>query len=221
MPLIAGPKGWFCPKRVVHFEVTTGGALWVTADNLRPFWRLSISLNDEPERLLIIPPLASDIADKLIILRCAQIAWPMPVSTSDEWSRFIAALRREMPAFVHYLLGHTVEPELRSDRYGVIAWHHPEVAKAIEEMSPEAHLALLVIRWLGTRSCWKGSSDDLRSELLKDFGADDARKLLSWQGACGTYLGRLAKNTRPPLKVLENRTAHKREWIITLNSEQF
>ena len=32
MPLIAGPKGWFCPKRVVHFEVTTGGALWVTAD---------------------------------------------------------------------------------------------------------------------------------------------------------------------------------------------
>jgi hypothetical protein len=185
--------------------------------NLKPFWRLTISLNDEPERLLIIPPLASDIADKLIILRCAPVAWPMPTGNNAEWSRFVTAMENEMPAFLHFLLHYTVEPSLHSDRYGVTAWHHPDLAKAIEEMSPEAHLALIIVRWLEPRTHWQGTADGLRTELLNYTGTErDARELLRWQNACGTYLARLTKNQRPPLDVRQHRSADKREWIITL-----
>ena len=37
--------------------------------NLTPFWRLSISVNDEPENLMVLPPIDESIEDKLILLR--------------------------------------------------------------------------------------------------------------------------------------------------------
>jgi hypothetical protein len=36
---------------------------------LKPFWRLSITLNDEPENLLILPPLDESLGDKIMLLR--------------------------------------------------------------------------------------------------------------------------------------------------------
>lgn len=185
--------------------------------NLRPFWRLSISLNDEPERLLIIPPLAHDIADKLHILRCAPIQWPVPVDTSAGWQRLCDAVNAELPAFLHFLLEYRVPADLHSDRYGVRAWHHPALVSALEELAPEAHLAELIITFLGTRTEWTGTSTALRTALLDDGQTGrDARDLLKWQNACGTYLGRLAEKPRSPLRVMEQRTATLRQWRIVL-----
>lgn len=185
--------------------------------NLSPFWRLTISLNDEPERLLIIPPLAGDIADKIIILRCRAFAWPMPIATPEQWERFTAAVRAELPAFLHSLLSYQTPPTLHSDRYGVAAWHHPELARALDETAPEAHLALLIARWLEPRSTWQGTADALRTSLLDDGStARDARELLDWPNACGHYLARLEAKPRPPLTVRQHRSAERREWILTL-----
>lgn len=185
--------------------------------NLRPFWRLSISLNDEPERLLIIPPLASDIADKLHVLRCAPIHWPIPVDTSAGWQRLCDAVSRELPAFLHFLLEYKVAGALHSDRYGVRAWHHPALVKALEELAPEAHLAELIVTFLGARTEWTGTSSVLRMALQEDYQTGrDARDLLKWPNACGTYLGRLAEKPRPPLQVTEHRTATVRQWHIIL-----
>jgi len=185
--------------------------------NLSPFWRLSISLNDEPERLLIIPPLAADIADKIIILRCRPFVWPRKTSTMEQWAGFVAALREELPAFAEYLLSYQVPAALHSDRYGVAAWHHPELARALDEMAPEAHLSLLIARWLEPRSTWQGTADTLRAALLDDASTGrDARELLHWPNACGTYLGRLEAKPRPPLTVRQCRTADRRDWHLTL-----
>ena len=38
------------------------------AISLRPFWRLSISLNDEPENLMVLPPVDESLSDKLMLL---------------------------------------------------------------------------------------------------------------------------------------------------------
>ncbi len=185
--------------------------------NLAPFWRLTISLNDEPERLLIIPPLAADIADKILILRCRPFAWPQAIGTMERWAAFVAAVRDELPAVADYLLSYQVPPILRSDRYGIAAWHHPELARALDEMAPEAHLALLIARWLEPRHSWQGTADTLRAALLDDASTQrDARELLHWPNSCGTYLGRLEAKPRPPLTVRQHRTADRREWHITL-----
>jgi hypothetical protein len=185
--------------------------------NLSPFWRLTVSLNDEPERLLIIPPLAGDIADKIIILRCRAFAWPLPIATPEQWGRFTSALRGELPAFLHFLLSHRTPPAHHSDRYGVAAWHHPELSRALDETAPEAHLALVIARWLEPRCSWQGTADTLRSSLLDDGSTGrDARELLDWPNACGTYLGRLEAKQRPPLTVRQIRSADRREWSVTL-----
>lgn len=189
--------------------------------NLRPFWRLSVSVNDEPERLTIIPPLARDIADKIIILRCGRVRWPMPADTREGWARLRAAMDAELPAFIHYLLeAHEIPGELRSDRYGVAHWHHPELAEALESLSPEAHFAQLLLRWLPPRDHWTGTADQLRTELTgHDDTARDARDLLRWMNACGTYLGRLAQRGHPLLEIQQRRTAFSREWVIRLTGD--
>jgi hypothetical protein len=41
----------------------------------------------------------------------------------------------------------------------------------------------------------------------------EARQVLSWANACGTYLGRLAKNR--PDRVKQERSADRRSWRIS------
>jgi hypothetical protein len=36
---------------------------------LEPFWRVSMSLNDEPENLMVLPPYNKSMKDKLILLK--------------------------------------------------------------------------------------------------------------------------------------------------------
>ena len=46
---------------------------------LKPFWRVTISLNDEPEDLHVLPPIDPGIEDKLILLRSYKQELPMPL----------------------------------------------------------------------------------------------------------------------------------------------
>lgn len=186
--------------------------------NLSPFWRLTISVNDEPERLLIIPPLARDVEDKLILLRCHPFQWPRPVGSTAQWAAFTSALRGEFPAFLNHLLNHSIKNTMHSDRYGIKAWHHPELVRAIEELSPEAHLALIISRWFPESSTvWTGTADELRTRLFAFHETDrDARELLNWPNACGTYIARLQARPRSPLTVIQRRSTERREWEIRL-----
>ena len=58
------------------------------AVNLTPFWRLSISVNDEPENLMVLPPIDESIEDKLILLKAYSTPMPMPTETLEERHRF-------------------------------------------------------------------------------------------------------------------------------------
>ncbi|MFN7341982.1 MAG: primase-helicase family protein, partial [bacterium] len=48
-----------------------------------PVWRMVIALNDEPEALLILPPMTEDIKDKIHLFHCQQKPLPMPAHTLD------------------------------------------------------------------------------------------------------------------------------------------
>ena len=186
------------------------------AITLSPFWRLSISINDEPENLMVLPPIDDSIEDKLIILRSTSFPMPMPSETSEERAAFWAQLVAEVPAFLDYLVNWKIPQKLRSQRYGITHWHHPDLLSEIDSFAPEYRLFTIIDKVLfgeELSTTWAGSAEDLQVKLTtnNDY-AYDARKLLSWSNAAGTYLARLAK--KHPDRFSSVRTRKSRIWTI-------
>lgn len=191
------------------------------AFTLIPCWRLSISLNDEPENMMILPPLEDSIKDKLILLRAYKRPMPMPTRTTTERNAFWATLISEVPAFVNFLLNYEIPPELAEERFGIASFHHPTLVRAINELSPEQQLAELIdIAILNDRSEWEGAAADLKSIFMSAESAyvrDTAKKLLDWPSAAANYLRRL--QTQDPEHFQYKRTNSKRLWKLTRNGE--
>lgn len=125
-------------------------------------WRLYFALNLEAERLMVMPPIEADIADKILMLKgyalpkpvpgseeAARRCWPMPMPTDtiEEMEAFWAAIRAELPAFAWYLLNEYTPPEsVAGGRFGVRAWHHPEILRELQQFSPHVRLWQLIRR---------------------------------------------------------------------------
>ncbi len=186
---------------------------------LYPFWRLSIAINDEPENLMVLPPIDDSIEDKIIILKTDHVDMPMPTARPDDRKRFWHALEQQIPAFLYYLTKqHVIKPEHESQRYGVTHFQHPDILFEIDMVSPENRLHGIIQNALAATSTstqWIGSAEELESELGKNpnYGYE-AKKLFTWANACGTYLGRLAR--KHPDTYTSKRTAHHRVWTIRL-----
>jgi hypothetical protein len=203
-------------KGVVANESHSCHRKYCTPITLRPFWRLTITLNDEPEALLVLPPLDDHIADKIILLRASRFSLPAPTETHDERAAFWSKLMSELPAFLHYLLNEYDPPiKMGDSRYVVSGWHHPELAAALHHLSPAAALLALIdtlVPWNGSDE-WEGTAEELRRALFADNNtATDAKRLLEWPQACGNYLGILAR--KQPERVRQHRTGEQRRWII-------
>jgi hypothetical protein len=184
--------------------------------SLKPFWRLSITLNDEPENLLILPPIDESLEDKLILLKAHKRPLPMETSTLAGQQKFMAALLGEVPAFLNLLVNYRIPERLKSERFGVTHFHHPELLASLSEMSPEMRLLAVIDAHLsegeGPFSGWMGTATELERMLYDSKGAHEARRLLDWSNATGTYLGRLAKKL--PNRVRQERTKSSRIWYI-------
>lgn len=193
---------------------------------LDPIWRMTITLNEEPESLQVLPPLDESLEDKFIILRASKKPMPMPTGTTEQTAAFAATLREELPAFIHWLTHEFVIPAaLRNERCGIRHWHHPELLTAIRELSPHARLLSLIDRELflgqNVKPFWEGTADELEHELTgaKSNVRQEAAKVLCWNNACGTYLGRLAKDM--PGRIEGSRTSTVRKWRIHPPAENF
>jgi len=186
-------------------------------NGLRPFWRVTITVNDEPENLMVLPPLDDSLEDKLMLLRAFRRPMPMPTDSNEERDAFMATLRGELPAFVHFLMTWVIPEELRSNRFGVTHYHHPELVEAIDSLAPEQKLLLLLDGELFTTPAagpWHGTAAELEMRLtgMDSRCAHEARKLLSWSTACGVYLGRLAKRMKERIEYTHN--PDSRKWTI-------
>jgi len=172
------------------------------AVTLGPLWRMSMSLNDDPERLLVLPPLDDDVRDKIIILRVAKCEMPMPTSSEEEKELFWRTLVNELPAFLHHLENWTIPAEIADARYGVRAFHHPAIVEKLNATNSEARLLelvdLTVFRNQMERRPWSGLAAELERRLTCDECSyrNEAKRLLSWNAACGSFLGRLEKSNR-------------------------
>jgi hypothetical protein len=107
---------------------------------LNPLWRMSLSLNDDPERLQVLPPLDIDVRDKIIVLKVIKSRMPMPTGSPELDARFWNQLILELPAFLHHLEQWQVPSELADSRYGITPYQHPEIVEKLEQTTPELKL---------------------------------------------------------------------------------
>jgi hypothetical protein len=184
--------------------------------SLTPFWRLTISVNDEPENLLILPPLDDSLMDKLILLKVAEQPPLMPTVTREERLKFWQTLVNELPGFIWELTHWEIPAELQGGRFGVHHFHHRELLQAIEDSAPETKLLAIIDTAfkegpLNKDTGFKGTAEELESKLTFAYPAE-TRRLCSWSNAVGTYLSRLAD--KHPDRVKQHRTATARLWEI-------
>jgi hypothetical protein len=183
--------------------------------SLKPFWRNSITLNDEPENLLILPPIDDSLEDKIILLRAKKARLPADIGTAQGRKNYWAKLMSELPAFLDLMVHYQIPGALHSGRFGVKHFQHPALMAALSELSPEERLLALIDTALEeTNHCgqWNGTATDLERMLAETKVAFESRRLLDWNNAVGTYLGRLAK--KHPNRVRAQRTNHTRQWTI-------
>jgi hypothetical protein len=164
---------------------------------LQPVWRMTLSLNDDPERLLVLPPFDSDVRDKIIVLKVSKASMPMKTGTVDAETEFWERLVSELPAFLDHIDHYVVPAELQDSRYGIVAYQHPEIVDKIQDTAPEIKLLEIIDGglWSGQDNprAWDGTAAQLEKKLTRENGqvSYEARRLLSWNNAAGTYLARL------------------------------
>jgi len=176
-----------------------------------PFWRISLSLNDEPESLMILPPLDSDIEDKVMLLRAQKASVPYPSKALPTMQSYWDALVAEVPAYLYALLHWEIPEELRDIRFGVKAYQNAELLWSLSSLSPESKLWQIVLQsglLNNYGRTWTGTAADLESELQKSTYAKQVTDLLYYPTACGVYLSRLAK--LQPDNVAKEMTSEKK-----------
>jgi hypothetical protein len=201
------------------------------AISLKPFWRLSVSLNDEPENLMILPPLDDSLKDKVMLLKVFKAQMPMPTETPQQRDEFWQTLLKELPAYLWFLTHWEIPEALRCKRFGVKNFHHPDLLEALDEIAHEDNFLALIDEVFGEGTEFKdipgvvgvkdgqGSRFDGSAERLQGLlcfhtlYGHKAKSLLYWPNAAATFLGRLAK--KHPDRVTYTRTANQRIWHIT------
>jgi len=166
----------------------------------RPVWAVMVCCNDTPEALNIIPPLDSDLSDKVVLLHVAKIKPHVDTSTPEGRRQYQKMLETELPAFVAMLDEWETPDHLKDSRSGVKAWRDHELMRELDATSPTKRLLDLLIVSTQNLGVWHDlnrefTASEIESRMLDQDGTvrDQARALFSWYGACGSYLAKLSK----------------------------
>lgn len=199
---------------------------------LDPIWRLTISLNDEPERMMVLPPLDPDIADKVMLFKVNRQPMPMPAGTETEKRLFRQALSQELPAFLHFLEQWEIPAGMGDGRYPIRYFHHPTMSAMLEVNSKETRLLKLIDREVFkmprefpnvdqggqvvpyVHEPWQGYAFDLEQELKSAESSvrREAEQLCNHIAACGSCLGKL--RVRRPNRVSGRLLRGETIWTI-------
>ena len=182
---------------------------------LSPFWIGTLSLNDNPEALLVVPPIREDIVDKVIILRASHAYFP-PFKDDYQRQEFDQAVVAELPAFLAFLNTWRIPDELKDPRYGTKAWHHPDLLEAINQLDPATSLLELIDDILPLTLDgfpFRGTSAKLKKILLEHDKLGRTKEFTRHASTVGTYLARL-KKSHPQRIDIDGRPSNKCIWII-------
>lgn len=101
--------------------------------------RVVITMNVDPESLRMLPDMELTIRDKIMLLKI-----------EDAESRVFptdADIREELPYFCAWARDHLVPEEIAHARFGVCAWHHPDLLAAAMAESPTQSTQEILEAW--------------------------------------------------------------------------
>jgi hypothetical protein len=180
------------------------------AITLPTFRRTTLSVNDEPENLSILPPLDASILDKITLFRCQR------AEVGHDRAKTWAQLSGELPALAAEVEAWKLRKQLKDPRYGVVSYQHPELVECLTSLSPEERLRNLIDEVVFDRrtEAWKGTAEELERDLRNSAFSFAVDKLLAYSSACGVYLARL--QSRFPLRFTKEKTRTGSVWTIQL-----
>lgn len=119
---------------------------------VEPFWRTSLSMNSDPDKLRAFPMLTPDFSDKVLMLHVAQMPLPLPTDNLAQRKVWNDTMRAELPGYIWWLLNEFKVPEellvddngKRATRFGFRSWQHPSLAASLFNDSPGAQLLALI-----------------------------------------------------------------------------
>lgn len=183
-------------KNMVANEVQRLRRMRLDALSVTPFWRITISVNDEPENLAVLPPIDESLKDKITLLRAFRINPPFSADDIKARNAWRSKLSAELPAFMFWLRTFRVPTSMVNVRYGVCAFQDDGLVEELRDLSPEQRLLTLIDAlniWGPDRTAFEGTANELEERLLEKDKLGRVSKLLYFSSATGTYLGRLCK----------------------------
>jgi len=209
-------------KNMVVNEVQRLRRMRLDALSVTPFWRITISLNDEPENLAVLPPIDESLKDKITLLRAFPIKPPYKAEDIKARNAWRARLSAELPAFMFWLRSFRVPAASVNVRYGVNSYQEPTLVEALQDLSPERRLINLIDAlyiWGVDRLPWSGTASELEERLLEKDKLGRVSRLLYYHGACGTYLSRLESQSGDRISSKKAPSQSRRYTIIPPTKE--
>lgn len=172
-----------------------------------PFTRVTITLNDEPENLMVLPPYEESLWDKIILLRASKASFPYDSDDLNARHVYRQTLTQELPAFMDFVRGYRIPDRMKNQRYGVQAYHDSSLLKDLQDLSPEWKLLSLIDSlnvWDLDSNEWEGTAAELEEKLRGKDRTGMVKDLLSFSTACGVFLK--AISVAMPSRVTSRRT---------------
>ena len=168
--------------------------------------RIVLTCNTDPDSLAIIPPLDNTFSDKILMLRF-HATWQPHFRANHEHEAMVA---NELPFFLAWLK-QWVPPAAVLDsgrnRFGVKAYHHPDMVRAAQESSASDALIEVLELWReGERGAMPESETILRlstSELLVKLQVNIPGRLVANYNVVklGRELRKLGSRYKPLVKI--------------------
>jgi hypothetical protein len=160
---------------------------------VKAFRRLTISCNEEPKYLAILPSLDSSLEDKIVILRTSKGGIPEDHGDPGKQEAYRGDITRELPAFVHYLLNLEIDPKFK-ERFGVVGFKDAEILKKLEESEPYHQLGEILDETLEGMDEVEGTSTRILSLISNGPCARQVQALCRGSAkAIGRHLASLVK----------------------------
>jgi hypothetical protein len=179
---------------------------------MKPYWRLSISLNDEENNLAVLPELDPSLEDKLIVFKCERNEMPLPARGPGR--TLDVAIEEELPALLHYLRHeHKITPELASKRYGIKAFVHPVIREELAQLDPAiAVYSALRLLYQGARL------EKTVTEMMFDVGEHAPGSTIPYafksEVSLGKALTKLRHNPRYSKRISYRHTGEQRVYLL-------
>jgi len=131
--------------------------------SVQAFRRLSISCNDDPESLRILPKMNNSLMDKMLILAASKGGIPEDHGDPEKQKAYRTKIYAELPAFLHHLRSLIIDPKYKG-RFGVADYHVPEIMRKLNALVPAHQVCDLIdeeFKDIGAEDCVQGTAGEI------------------------------------------------------------